>query len=123
MPISGVVADQTVCRHPHATMASCLKNVEKVQEHTGTFECRDIVLESGNRIGVVGAHCFMLASGEWIAAQDLTNGLSLRTLKGTVRVKSVTVRAVPYAGKVYNLKIKNSDKYIVGRGAVIVRDY
>ncbi len=123
VPISRVVAGQTVSGHLHATTASCLKNVEKVQEHTGAFECRDIILESGNRIGVVGAHCFMLASGDWIAAQDLTNGLSLRTLRGAVRVKSVTVRAVSYTGKVYNLKIKNSDKYIVGRDALIVRDY
>jgi len=123
VPISRVVADQTVGRHRHATMAPCLKKVETVQEHTGTFECRDIALENGNHIGVVGAHCFMLASGEWIAAQDLRNGLSLRTLQGTVRIKSVTVRAVPYTGKVYNLKIKNSDKYAVGKGAVIVRDY
>jgi hypothetical protein len=97
--------------------------VEEVQEHTGTFECRDVVLESGNHIGVVGAHCFMLASGEWIAAQDLKSGLSLRTLQGTVRIKSVTVRAAPYTGKVYNLEIKSSDEYIVGRDAVIVRDY
>jgi len=72
---------------------------------------------------VVGAHCFMLDTGEWIAAQDLKSGLSLRTLQGTVRIKSVTVRAVPYTGKVYNLKIKNSDEYIVGRDGVIVRDY
>ena len=58
-----------------------------------------------------------------IRGTDMTNGLSLRTLQGTVRIKSVTVRAVPYTGKVYNLKIKNSDKYVVGRDAVIVRDY
>ena len=123
VPISRVAADQTVGRHRHATMTPCLKKVETVQEHTGTFECRDVVLENGNHIGVVGAHCFMLATGEWIAAQDLTDGLSLRTLQGAVRVKSVTVRAVPYTGKVYNLKIKNSDAYVVGKDAVIVRDF
>jgi hypothetical protein len=123
VPISEVRAGQTI-RRSHRTMpGSRLDRVEKVQEHTGTFECRDIVLENGNRIGVVGAHCFMLASGEWIAAQNLTDGLSLRTLHGTVRIKSVTVRPVPYKGKVYNLKIRNSDLYIVGRDAVIVRDF
>ena len=123
VPISRVVAGQAVRRSPCTTPGPWPDRVEKVQEHTGTFECRDIVLESGNHIGVVGAHCFMLATGEWIAAQDLKSGLSLRTLQGTVRIKSVTVRAAPYTGKVYNLKIKNSDEYIAGRDALIVRDY
>ena len=121
--ISKVVAGQSVDKSPCTTPGLWTDRVEQVQEHTGTFEYRDIVLESGNHIGVVGAHCFMLASGEWIAAQDLKSGLSLRTLQSTVRIKSVTVRAAPYTGKVYNLKIKNSDEYIVGRDAVIVRDY
>ena len=123
MPISKVVAGQAVSRSLCTVPGLWTDRVEEVQEHTGTFECRDIILESGNHIGVVGAHCFMLATGEWIAAQDLKSGLSLRTLKGTVKIKSVTVRATPYTGKVYNLKIKNSDEYIVGRDAVIVRDY
>lgn len=123
VPISKVVAGQAVRSSLCTTPGSWPYRVEQVQEHTGTFECRDIVLESGNHIGVVDAHCFMLASGEWIAAQDLKSGLSLRTLQGTVRIKSVTVRAAPYTGKVYNLKIKNSDEYIVGKDAVIVRDY
>jgi len=123
VPISKVVAGQAVDKSLCTTPGLWTDRVEQVHEHTGTFECRDIVLESGNHIGVVGAHCFMLASGEWIAAQDLKSGLSLRTLQGTVRIKSVTVRAAPYTGKVYNLKIKNSDEYIVGRDAVIVRDY
>ena len=123
VPISRVVAGQAVRSSLCTTPGSWPGRVEEVQEHTGTFECRDIVLESGNRIGVVGNHCFMLATGEWIAAQDLKSGLSMRTLQGTVRIKSVIVRAAPYTGKVYNLKIKNSDQYIVGRDAVIVRDY
>jgi hypothetical protein len=123
VPISKVAAGQAVRRSHRTIPGAPLDRVERVQEHTGTFECRDIVLENGNRIGVVGAHCFMLASGEWIAAQNLTSGLSLRTLRHTVRIKSVTVRAVPYTGKVYNLKISNSDKYVVGKDAVIVRDF
>ena len=123
VPISKVVAGQAVDKSLCTTPGLWTDRVEQVQEHTGTFECRDVVLESGNRIGVVGDHCFMLATGEWVAAQDLKSGLSLRTLQGTVRIKSVTVRAAPYTGKVYNLKIKNSDEYIVGRDAVIVRDY
>ena len=123
MPISKVVAGQAVSRYLCTTPGSGSDQVEQVQEHTGTFECRDIVLESGNRIDVVGNHCFMLATGEWIAAQNLKSGLSLRTLHGTIRIKSVTARATPYTGKVYNLKIKNSNQYFIGRDAVIVRDY
>jgi len=123
VPISSVVAGQAVGRSLCTTPGTWTDQVEEVQEHAGTFECRDIILESGNHIGVVGNHCFMLSNGDWIAAQDLKGGLSLRTLQGTVRIKSVTVRTTPYTGKVYNLKIKNSDEYIVGRDAVIVRDY
>ena len=77
-------------------------------------------LERRNHVQV---HCFMLDSGEWIAAQDLRDGLRLKTLNDTVGVKSVEIRATPYIGKVYNLKIANSDRYMVGKDGVIVRDY
>jgi len=123
VPISKIVAGQAVRRSLCTTPGPWPDRVEKVQEHTGTFECRDIVLESGNHIGVVDAHCFMLDSGRWIAAQDLTTGLRLRTHGGTISVKRITTRAMPYTGKVYNLNIKNSEMYIVGEDAVIVRDY
>lgn len=116
--IAKVTASQTIGRQ-----AGGIFSLEQVQEHDGTFECRDIVLDSGNTIGVVDAHCFMLDSGQWIAAQNLTSGLRLKTLTGTVGITSVTKRAVPYTGKVYNLKVKNSDRYLVGKDVVIVRDY
>jgi hypothetical protein len=123
MPISEVAAGQAVSRSLCTVPGVRQAQVEEVQEHTGTFECRDIIFESGNQIGVVGNHYFMLANGKWIPAQDLKSGHSLRTLHGTIRIKSVTARATPYTSKVYNLKIKNSDRYFVGRDAVIVRDY
>jgi len=116
--ISKVTAGQTVGKQFCGS-----SSLEQVQEHEGTFECRDIALESGNTIGVVDAHCFMLDSGQWIAAQNLTSGLRLKTLTGSVGIKSVTKRAVPYTGKVYNLKVKSSDQYMVGKDVVIVRDY
>ncbi len=116
--ISKVTAGQTVGKQFCGSLS-----LEQVQEHEGTFECRDIAFESGNTIGVVDAHCFMLDSGRWIAAQNLTSGLRLKTLTGTVGIKSVTKRAVPYTGKVYNLKVKSSDQYMVGKDVVIVRDY
>jgi prepilin-type N-terminal cleavage/methylation domain-containing protein/prepilin-type processing-associated H-X9-DG protein len=97
------------------------QSVEQVQEHTGTFVCRDIVLETGNTMSVVDAHCFMTDSGQWVAAQNLTTSLRLKTLTGTVGIKSISTRS--YTGKVYNLKVKSSDQYMVGKDAVVVRDY
>ncbi len=116
--ISKVTADQTVGKQLCGSWS-----LEQVEEHEGTFECRDILLESGNSIGVVDAHCFMLESGQWTAAQNLRSGLRLKTLSGTVVIKSVTKRAVPYTGKVYNLKVKSSDQYMAGKDMIIVRDY
>ena len=98
-------------------------SLERVDEHAGTFECRDVVLETGSCISVVDAHCFMLDSGQWIAAQNLTSGLRLKTISGTVGIKSVTLRTTPYTGKVYNLKVEGSDQYTVGQDQVVVRDY
>ena len=95
--------------------------ISEVQEHEGTFLCRDILLESGNTIGVVDSHCFMLDSGQWVAAQDLTSGQRLKTLTGTVGIKSISTRN--YTGKVYNLKVTGSDQYMVGEDSVIVRDF
>jgi prepilin-type N-terminal cleavage/methylation domain-containing protein len=96
-------------------------SISEVQEHQGTFLCRDIHLESGNTIGVIDRHCFMLDSGQWINAPDLKAGMRLKTLTGTVGIKSITTRT--YTGKVYNLKIQGSDQYMVGKDSVIVRDF
>ncbi len=118
--ISKVTAGQTVGK------VGCLVTavqIEKLQEHQGTFECRDITLENGNRISVVAAHCFMLDSGKWIAAQNLQSGMRLKSLKGSVAIKSVVKRAAPFVGKVYNLKIKNGEQYLVGEDGVVVRDW
>ena len=121
--ISKVVPGQTVGKLNPAVLTASSAQIEKLEEHEGTFGCRDIVLESGNRISVVDAHCFMLDSGKWIAAQNLRSGLKLKSLNGTVGIKSVTTRAMPFAGKVYNLKVKGSNQYLVSKDKVIVRDY
>jgi formylglycine-generating enzyme required for sulfatase activity len=121
--ISRVDRGQTVGHFARAMPTVPLGQVETIEEHEGIFECRAIVLENGNHISVVDAHCFMLDSGKWIAAPELRNGLRLKTLHGTVEIKSVVTRATPYIGKVYNLKIRNSDYYMVGKDGVIVRDY
>ncbi|MHC4805832.1 MAG: prepilin-type N-terminal cleavage/methylation domain-containing protein [Planctomycetota bacterium] len=121
--ISKVAPGQMVGKLHCAALTACLKQVEKLEEHEGTFECRDITLENGNCISVVDAHCFLLDSGRWVAAQDLRSGLKLKSLNGPVGIKSVVKRAVPFVGKVYNLKVKDSDRYLVGEDGVVVRDW
>ena len=123
VPISTITRAHTVGHTTCAVLTVPFGQIEKVEEHEGAFECRDIVLDNGNRISVVDAHCFMLDSGQWIAAQDLRSGRRLKTLSGAVTIKSVTIRETPYIGKVYNLKIQDSDQYMVGKDGVIVRDY
>jgi len=114
--ISKAVAGQSI---------NCLAatSLEKLEEHEGTWECRDITLENGNSISVVCAHCFMLDSGQWVAAQNLESGMNLKSLNGTVAIESVVTRAMPFVGKVYNLKVNGSDQYPVGKDGVIVRDF
>ncbi len=97
--------------------------VEQLQEHEGAFACYDVLLGSGNCISVVSGHCFMTADGRWIALQNLGTGTRLRTATGTATVAAVYRRPTPYVGKVYNLKVQDSDHYFVGKDALIARDY
>jgi len=122
--ISNVLIGQMVGLSDNIAPANvCSGSIEEIEEHEGLFEYRDIVLESGDCINVVDAHCFMLDSGQWIAAQDLKSGLRLKTQHSTVSIKHIEVRVVPFVGKVYNLKVKGVNQYFVGRDRVIVRDY
>jgi prepilin-type N-terminal cleavage/methylation domain-containing protein/prepilin-type processing-associated H-X9-DG protein len=121
-PISKVLPGQTAGKVNYAAMFGAVQ-VEKVDEHIGVFECRDVTLENGNCISVVDNHCFMLESGRWITAGKLRSGLRLKTQDGSIGIKSVWLRPGPYVGKVYNLKINNADYYAVGEDAVIVRDW
>jgi prepilin-type N-terminal cleavage/methylation domain-containing protein len=114
IPISTVTAGQTAS-------ASGTAIVKKLQEHVGMYECRDIVLENGNCISVVELHNFMLESGLWISSQNLRSGMKLKTVNGSIAIESVTLREMPYVGKVYNVKTSNH-QYMVGEDAVIVRD-
>ena len=100
-----------------------LGKVQELQEHAGVFECYDVLLQSGNRIGVAERHYFLTESGDWVAVQNLNTATKLQTPKGPIGIVSVTKRPMPYAGKVYNLKVEGSDRYLVGKDAVIVRDY
>jgi len=100
-----------------------LGKIQELQEHEGTFECHDILLQSGNRIGVAESHYFLTESDDWVAVQNLKAGMKLQTPKGSIAIVSVTRRPMPYVGKVYNLKVEGSDRYLVGKDAIIVRDY
>ena len=44
-------------------------------------------------------------------------------MNGTISIKSVVLRTTPFIGKVYNLKIQNSEQYLVGKDGVVVRDW
>ena len=101
----------------------CSNAIEKVEAHDGIHECRDILLENGNLISVVDIHRFMLDSGQWISATNLKSGHNLKTVNGTVTVESVTIRPMPYVGKVYNLKVENGERYLVGQDGIVVRDW
>jgi hypothetical protein len=119
--ISKVVAGQTIGK------VTCPANtsiqIEKVEEHEETFVCYDVLLESGNCINVADCHYFLAKSGRWVALQNLKAGTKLQTLEGSIEISSVTKRPIPYVGKVYNIKVEDSDRYLVGEDAVIVRDY
>ena len=121
--ISAVAAGQKVGKSDCLAASGSLNAIERLEEHEGSFDCRDILLETGDRISVVDSHCFMLESGRWAPAQDLKTGSRLKSLDGSVIVKSIAKRQTPLAGKVYNLKIEGSDRYFVGKPGLTVRDY
>jgi hypothetical protein len=100
-----------------------LGKVEQLQEHQGKFQCYDVLLKSGNRIGVAENHYFLTQSGQWLSVRNLKAGTKLRTAAGSIEIVGVTKRPAPYVGKVYNLKVEGSDRYLVGKDAIIVRDY
>jgi hypothetical protein len=117
MPISKVSTGQSFC------LTNCFGKIREVQEHNGTFTCYDVLLESGNCLSVAENHYFLDESGQWISLQNLKKGTKLKTAKGTVGIINITKRPMPYIGKVYNLKVDGSDRYLVGKDAIIARDY
>jgi len=117
IPISETAAGQNI------RYLNISRKVETVQEHEGTFTLYDITLESGNCITVAENHYFMTDSGQWLSLHQLKTGMKLKISKGSIGIKSITKKPEPYFGKVYNLKVKDSDQYLVGADAIIVRDY
>ena len=130
--ISKVVPGQMVEKPLNAQMvyglrqAVCSREIEGIDVHgesEGPWICYDVVLESGNCISVADSHYFLLDSGRWASVQELTSGTKLVSLEGPVTVKCVVKRALPCIGKVYNLKVRNSERYLVGRDGIVVRDW
>jgi prepilin-type N-terminal cleavage/methylation domain-containing protein len=127
--ISDVTQGQYISMLEPADAVTCsaqtvsFRQVERVEEHEGTFQCYDVVLETGDCISVASSHLFLLDLQRWVPVQDLKTGLKLMSLKGPIRIKSVVKRTTPFAGKVYNLKIKDAERYCVGKDGVIVRDW
>jgi hypothetical protein len=126
MPICNVTAG----RHAGGAADSFLlaggaaNAIETVQVHPGQFDdCYDVVLQTGERIGVVGSHRFGLQTGRWVPVEQLRPGMCLRSLGGGVVIAQVVKRPTPYVGTVYNLKIADADAYFVGAAGVVVRDY
>jgi hypothetical protein len=117
VPISKIVPGQSVFG------INGFSKIQEVQEHHGTFTCYDVLLESGNCISVAENHYFLTESGQWVSLQNLKAGIKLQTLKGSIGINSIKKRPTPYIGKVYNLNIADSDRYLVGKDAVIARDY
>ncbi len=106
--------------------AVCSHEIESIMEHDKTEESwhqYDIVLENGNCISVAEVHFFLLDSGRWASVQDLTSSSKLVSLEGPVAVDRVVKRALPRIGKVYNLKVRNSERYLVGKDGIVARDW
>jgi hypothetical protein len=130
--IAKVVAGQMVNKPLNARTVACLqqavcsRQIEGIDVHDeseGMWTRYDVVLETGNCIGVADSHYFLLDSGRWALAQELTSGSKLVSLEGPVTVKCVVKRALPCVGKVYNLMVRNSEQYLVGKDGIVVRDW
>ncbi len=123
--ISQVCTGQKVGRLDCLARTSGMQEIEQVQEHKGAYDCYDVVLAAGGVITVADEHYFLVDAGceRWVSVHDLKPGSILKSLTGPVRVTAVIKKPLPLTGKVYNLKIKDSDRYFVGRDGITVRDY
>jgi len=101
----------------------CAHQIEGIDVHneSDSWDRYDIVFENGNTLAVADSHYFLLDSGKWTSVQKLTTGSKLSTLDGLVTVK--TIKKTTSTGTVYNLKIKDAERYLVGKDGVIVRDW
>ncbi len=126
VPIARAAVGQSVGAVAAGPMAAGapLNHIERVDAHPGVFrEAYTLILENGEALCVVGSHLFLRDSGAWARVENLRPGDMLSTHGTPVRVWAAVRHTQPYVGTVYNLKIKDSDHYFVGRAGVVVRDY
>ena len=129
--ISKVVAGATVNKPAVTNTITSLQNtvcsneIEELVVHDDItpWDRYDISLENGNSLVVADSHIFLLASGDWVSSLNLKAGSKLQTLEGTVAIKSIVKSATRSTGTVYNLKIKNGERYLVGKDGIVVRDW
>jgi hypothetical protein len=123
MKISTVVSGQRIDIPSYLLSTTHFGQIERIEEHQGSFECYDIALETGNSISVADSHFFLTESGQWAPLQNLKPGSKLISSKGVISIRNIIKRTSLFVGKVYNLKIKDSDSYAIGEDGIIVRDY
>jgi prepilin-type N-terminal cleavage/methylation domain-containing protein len=126
IPIDHVTAGQVVGSACVGGMMAgdAARAVERVDVHDGVFPgAYTLVLENGESLCVVGSHVFLLNCGTWVRLENLRAGSLLRTQSGPIQVLAALRHNQPYVGTVYNLKVRDSDHYFVGRAGVVVRDY
>jgi prepilin-type N-terminal cleavage/methylation domain-containing protein len=126
--VPGQIVEKPLSNQVAATLHKSVYSheIESIIEHDeteGSWQQYDIVLENGNCISVAEVHFFLLDSGRWASVQELTSSSKLVCLEGPVAVDRVVKRELPCMGKVYNLKVKNSDRYLVGKDGIVVRDW
>jgi len=98
-------------------------SIKGVQEHAaGMNACYEMTLESGNSITIVHSHYFMTADGEWKKIEELSAGMELQTMNGTIAIKSVVKKTMPFVGGSYNLMLNDSEQYYVGQDGVTALD-
>ena len=98
-------------------------SIEQIEVHEGVWDLYNILLESDNCITVADNHIFMTESGKWMSLRGLMPGMKLKTAKSSIEIKKIKKESHQFNGKVYNLKIEGSNRYMVGKDAVIVQDY
>jgi len=57
-----------------------------------------------------------------MAVEELTSGMKLQSLKGPITITSVVKRTMPFTGKSYNLMVKGTEQYFVGKDGVVALD-
>jgi hypothetical protein len=124
VPIARASAGQTAGALFTNTARGTSHPIERVEVHEGTFEgAYTLILENGESLCVVGSHVFLLDDATWVRLEDLRAGSVLRTHGAPLRILAALRHDQPYVGTVYNLKVRESHQYFVGRAGVVVRDY